>query len=162
MRRCVQICTVQAALQVPAVDPNLQTGKNDAILILSLLPKLTTLLCSELFLYALFWSWEAWNRLCWQGEYSALSSIIALFWYQQVILRRRLKLILALFCLMSSSGNSKPMQIAERRSHEDIRWLQAIYLGCLLSSSEYIRKVDNESKQRQARIGFSLHCRRSV
>lgn len=52
---------------------------------------------------------------------SALSSITTFSWYQQVILRRRLKLILALFCLTSSSGNSKPMQIAERRSHEDIR-----------------------------------------
>lgn len=135
---------------VPAVEPDLPTGKNEAILILSQLSKLTAPLCLELFFHTFFQFWEAWNRSCWQGEYSALSSIITLFWYQQVILRRRLKLILALFRPTSSSGNSKPMQIAEGRSHGDIRWLQAVSLGCLLSSSEYIRKVHNESKQKQA------------
>lgn len=135
---------------VLAVEPHLQTGKNEAVLILSHLSKLTAPLCLELFFRTFFQSWEAWNRLCWQGEYSALSSIITLFWYQRVILRRRLKLILALFCPTSSSGNSKPMQIAEGKSHGDIRWLQAVSLGCRLSPSEYIRKVHNESKQKQA------------
>lgn len=55
-----------------------------------------------------------------KGKHSALSRIMALFWYQRVI-SRRLKLILALSRPTSSSGNSKPMQIAEGRSHEGIR-----------------------------------------
>lgn len=111
-----------------------------------------------------FFAWDCFCALYFRPEEpdtdDAQSSIIALSWYRRVASRRRLKLILALFCLMPSSGNSKPTQIAERRSHEDIRWLQAIYLGCLLSSSEYIKKVDNESKQRQAGVRFLLALQR--
>lgn len=131
-------------------------GRMMLFLILSLPPKFTTLPCLELVLCTLFLPCETWNRLCWRGKYSALSSIIALFWSQCATFRRRLKLIPALFRQMSSSGNSKPMQIAERRSHEGIRWLSAIYLGWLLNSSECIRQVDNESKQRQDRFLFAL------
>lgn len=41
---------------MPAMEPDLQTGKNEAILILSLLSKLTAPLCLELFFHTLFQS----------------------------------------------------------------------------------------------------------
>lgn len=41
---------------LPAVEPDLQTGKNGAILILPLLSKLPAPLCLELFFHTLFWS----------------------------------------------------------------------------------------------------------
>lgn len=41
---------------VPTVETDLQTGKNEAILILSLLSKLTAALCLELFFHTLFQS----------------------------------------------------------------------------------------------------------